>query len=79
MIGMNATVLNGAKIGKNCIIGANALVAEGKQIPDNSLVVGVPGKILREVTEQDRAMIQLGVKHYHHNAKAFRENLKGMP
>ncbi len=54
LIGMGATILNHAKIGRNCLIGANALVAEGKVIPDNSLVVGMPGKVVREL---DRATI----------------------
>ena len=44
LIGMGATVLNGAKIGRNCLIGANALITEGKEIPDNSMVVGAPGR-----------------------------------
>lgn len=49
LVGMGATVLNGARIGRNCIIGANALIAEGKEIPDNSLVVGMPGRVVREL------------------------------
>ncbi len=48
LIGMGATVLNGAVIGKNCLIGANALITEGKVIPDGSLVMGAPGKVVRE-------------------------------
>ena len=48
LIGIGAVVLNGVKIGRNCIIGANALITEGKVIPDNSLVVGQPGKVVRE-------------------------------
>lgn len=55
LVGMGATVLNGARIGRNCIVGANALIAEGKVIPDNSLVVGMPGKIVRQL---DAAAIQ---------------------
>ena len=47
LIGMGATVLNGAVIGKNCLIGAGALITEGKVIPDGSLVMGVPGKVVR--------------------------------
>ena len=47
LIGMGATVLNGARIGKNCLIGANALITENKVIPDNSRVVGAPGKVIR--------------------------------
>lgn len=53
LIGMGAIVLNGANIGKNCIIGAGALVTGNTQIPDNSLVIGSPGKVKREVTEEE--------------------------
>ncbi|MEM1351038.1 MAG: gamma carbonic anhydrase family protein, partial [Pseudomonadota bacterium] len=49
LVGMGATVLNGAVVGRNCLIGAGALVTEGKRIPDNSLVMGVPGKVIREL------------------------------
>jgi carbonic anhydrase/acetyltransferase-like protein (isoleucine patch superfamily) len=51
LIGMGATVLNGARIGRNCLIGANALVTEDKEIPDNSLVVGAPGKVRGQIDE----------------------------
>ncbi|MEM6730068.1 MAG: gamma carbonic anhydrase family protein [Myxococcota bacterium] len=78
MVGMNATILNGAKIGKNCIIGANALISEGKVIPDNSLVLGVPGKVVREVSEGDREMVAFGAKHYRSNGRFFRENLQAI-
>ena len=64
LIGMGAIVLNGANIGSHSIIGAGALVAEGKQIPPRSLVVGVPGKIIREVTDEDVERILAGSKHY---------------
>ncbi|MDR2036234.1 MAG: gamma carbonic anhydrase family protein [Coriobacteriales bacterium] len=57
LIGMSSTVLTGAKIGSNCVIGAGALVTEHAVIPDNSLVVGVPGKIKREVTPDETAGI----------------------
>ena len=53
LIGMGAIILNGAKIGKNCIIAAGALVPQNKIIPDNSLVMGSPGKIIRQVTEDE--------------------------
>ena len=49
LIGMGATVLNGARIGRNCLIGAGALITEGKDIPDRSLVMGTPGKVVREL------------------------------
>jgi carbonic anhydrase/acetyltransferase-like protein (isoleucine patch superfamily) len=51
LIGMHATILNGASIGRNCLIGASALITENKVIPDNSVVMGAPGKVVREVDE----------------------------
>ena len=53
LIGMGAIILNGAKIGKNCIIAAGALIPQNKIIPDNSLVMGSPGKVVRQVTEEE--------------------------
>ncbi len=53
MIGMNAVILTGAKIGKSSIIAAGALIPEGKIIPEKSLVMGMPGKVVRQVTEED--------------------------
>lgn len=53
LIGMGAIILNGAKIGKNCIIAAGALIPQNKIIPDNSLVMGSPGKVVRQVTEDE--------------------------
>lgn len=53
IVGMGAIVLNGAKIGSNCIIGAGSLVTQNKIIPDNSLVIGSPAKVLRQVTEEE--------------------------
>ena len=57
LIGIGAVILNNAKIGKNCIIGAKALITENKVIPDNSLVVGSPGKVVREVTEEEKKSV----------------------
>ncbi len=53
IIGIGSTILNKAKIGKNCIIGANSLVTENKVIPDRSLVLGSPGKVVRQVTDEE--------------------------
>lgn len=53
LIGMGAIILNNAEIGDNCIIGAGAVVPEGKVIPANSLVLGIPGKVVRQVTEEE--------------------------
>jgi carbonic anhydrase/acetyltransferase-like protein (isoleucine patch superfamily) len=66
-------VLNGAKIGKNCIIGANALITEGKEIPDNSMVMGSPGKVVKTLTDEQAQGIRVGAAHYVQNAKRFRD------
>lgn len=66
LIGMGAILLNGAKIGKNCLIGAGALVREGQEIPDGSLAVGVPAKVLRPLSEQE-------IEGNRHNAKEYLE------
>ena len=71
LIGIGAVVLNGAKIGKNCIIGANALVTENKVIPDNSLVIGSPGKIVRQVSNDEVKSITDNAIHYQKNWKKY--------
>lgn len=76
LIGINAVVLNGAKIGRNCIIGANALIPEGKVIPDNSMVMGSPGKVVREVNDKNIALIKMSALHYVENAKRYKAQLK---
>ncbi|MFR9749625.1 gamma carbonic anhydrase family protein [Nocardia sp. 004] len=65
LIGMGATVLNGARIGAGSLIAANALIPEGADIPAGSLVAGVPGKVRRELTDQERSNIE-------HNANIYR-------
>jgi carbonic anhydrase/acetyltransferase-like protein (isoleucine patch superfamily) len=64
LIGIGAVVLNGARIGEECLIGAKALVPEGKTIPPRSVVLGAPGKIVRQVTEKDLELIRWGVGVY---------------
>lgn len=76
LIGIGAVVLNGVKIGKNCIIGANALITEGKIIPDNSLVVGQPGKVVRERDPAHIAVLQMSAEHYVQNWKRFAAELR---
>ncbi len=75
LIGMGATVLNGAVIGSNCIVGANALIAEGKEIPDNSLVVGVPGKVVRTLPDQAAEDIRKSAQGYVRNWRRFKAGL----
>ncbi|KKC31765.1 gamma carbonic anhydrase family protein [Devosia psychrophila] len=71
LIGMGATVLNGAKIGKNCLIGANALVTENKVIPDNSMVLGAPGKVVRQIDEEGVKSLAASAERYVRNARRF--------
>ena len=75
LIGMGATVLNGAVIGENCLIGAGALITEGKVIPAGSLVMGVPGKVVRDLDAAAIAGLQQSALHYQANAKRFRSGL----
>jgi carbonic anhydrase/acetyltransferase-like protein (isoleucine patch superfamily) len=74
-IGRNVTVLNEAVIGKNCLIGANCLITEGKEIPDNSLVMGAPGKVVREISPEQARMLSAGAMHYVENWKRYRREL----
>jgi carbonic anhydrase/acetyltransferase-like protein (isoleucine patch superfamily) len=76
LVGMNATILNGAKIGKNCVIGAGSLITEGKQIPDNSLVMGVPGKVVKTVSDEQIQLLKESAKHYVENAQDFLNHLE---
>src|SRR5262245_58383531 len=64
LIGIGSIVLNGAKIGANCLIGAHSLIPEGKEIPDGSVVMGSPGKIVRQVTEQDKQRLRAATQSY---------------
>ncbi len=75
LVGMGATVLNGAVIGSNCIIGANALIGEGKEIPDNSLVVGVPGKVIRTLPEEAADTIRKSAEGYVRNWRRYKAGL----
>ena len=73
LIGMNATVLNGAKIGKNSIVGAGAVVSENKVFPENSLILGVPGKLIKETTQEQRDHIIWNASHYVELANEYDE------
>ncbi len=72
LIGMGSTILNRATIGRNCIIGANTLIPEGKDIPDNSLVMGSPGKVVKEVSPAQIQMIRASALHYVENWQRHR-------
>ena len=75
LVGMGSTVLNNAKIGNNCLVGANSLITEGKVFPDNSMIMGSPGKVVRELTEIEVKMIKLSALHYVENMKRFKKDL----
>jgi len=73
LIGIGSVVLNGAKIGKNCIIGSKALVTEGMDVPDGSMVLGIPGKIKKILTEEEQSVVSLGADHYIDNYKKYKQ------
>jgi carbonic anhydrase/acetyltransferase-like protein (isoleucine patch superfamily) len=75
LIGMGATLLNGARIGRNCLVGANALVTEGKSFPDNSLIVGSPAKVLRELDESAAARLAESAVRYAANWRRYAKGL----
>ena len=73
LVGIRATILNGAKIGNGCIIGAHALVTEGMIVPDYSMVMGVPGKVVKTLPPQVIDQLKLGAAHYLHEAMKYLE------
>ena len=75
LIGIGSIILNGAKIGRNCIIGASSLITEGKEFPDNSMVMGSPGKVVRTLTDEQAAGFAAGALHYVANWKRFKAGL----
>jgi carbonic anhydrase/acetyltransferase-like protein (isoleucine patch superfamily) len=64
LVGMGAIILNGATVGENCIIGAGALIGENKVIPDNSLVVGMPGRVIRTLDDAAAEQLRLSAQIY---------------
>lgn len=76
LIGMGATVLNGAVVGRDCLIGAGALVTENKVIPDGSLVMGVPGRVVRQMDEAAIERLRASAVSYQDNARRFAAGLQ---
>ena len=76
LIGIQAVVLNNAKIGRNCIVGAGSVVTEGKEFPDNSLIFGSPARLVRMLDEAGQTMGTRISEHYVGNAQRYRQGLK---
>jgi carbonic anhydrase/acetyltransferase-like protein (isoleucine patch superfamily) len=76
LIGMSATLLNRARVGASSIVGAHALLPEGKEYPERSLIVGVPARVMRTLSEEEAALLPLSAQHYVANAQRYRRELK---
>lgn len=76
IIGMGSTLLDNVEVGEDCIVGANTLLAGGIKIPPRSLVLGSPGKVVRELSEKDIQMLRMSSEHYVQKGKEFKEILK---
>ncbi len=79
LIGIQAVVLNGARIGRGCLIGAGALITEGKEIPDGSVVMGSPGKVVRQLDAAAIARLRASADGYVMRAAMFRDRLRPAP
>jgi carbonic anhydrase/acetyltransferase-like protein (isoleucine patch superfamily) len=76
LIGIQSVVLNHARIGRNCIVGAGSVVTEGKEFPDNSLIIGSPARLVRTLDDEARARLAHIAQHYVDNARVFARGLK---
>ncbi|HEV8691920.1 MAG TPA: gamma carbonic anhydrase family protein [Ideonella sp.] len=76
LIGIQSVILNNARIGKNCIVGAGALITEGKEFPDGVLIVGSPARVVRELTPEQIERLKWSAAHYVENARRHRQDLK---
>ena len=74
LVGMNATVLDGAHISKNSIVGAGAVVSEGKEFPENSLIIGVPAKAIKQLSDEQVQLIQNNADNYVKLSKQYKED-----
>jgi carbonic anhydrase/acetyltransferase-like protein (isoleucine patch superfamily) len=75
LIGIGSIILNRAVIGRNCLIGANTLIPEGRTIPDRSLVMGSPGAVVRQLTDEQVKRLLSSARHYVENARRYRRDL----
>jgi carbonic anhydrase/acetyltransferase-like protein (isoleucine patch superfamily) len=79
LVGINSVVMNGARIGQGTLIGANTLIAEGKQIPDGVLVLGSPGKIVRELKPEERAALLKVADGYVERSRRYKAEFREQP
>jgi carbonic anhydrase/acetyltransferase-like protein (isoleucine patch superfamily) len=76
LIGIGAIILNGAVIGRDCLIGAGSVIPEGKEIPERSLVIGTPGRVIRQLSDEDIARIRQSADNYLAHASEYRDQLR---
>jgi carbonic anhydrase/acetyltransferase-like protein (isoleucine patch superfamily) len=76
LIGINSVVMNGARIGRSSLIGANTLIPEGKEIPEGVLVLGSPGKVVRDLKEEEKAFLLKIAQGYIDRSRFYKEHLK---
>jgi carbonic anhydrase/acetyltransferase-like protein (isoleucine patch superfamily) len=76
LIGMGARILNGAFLGPECLVGANALITEGKRFEEGGLIVGAPARLIRPLTDQEKAALRLSAAHYAEKAARYAAGLK---
>ncbi len=76
LVGIGATLLNRCKVGANSMIGAHALLPEGKSYPGKSLILGVPARVVRELSDEDAKSLPLAATHYVENARRFAQGMK---
>ena len=75
LIGIGATMMNGSSVGKECIVGAHALVTEGKKFPDGVVIMGAPAKVVRELNDDDRGKLRANAERYVERAKRYKQEL----
>ena len=76
LVGMGARILNGAFLGPECLVGANALVTEGKRFEEGGLIVGAPARLIRPLTDAEKAALRLSAAHYAEKASRYASGLQ---
>lgn len=78
LIGIGAIVLNGTRIGRNCLIGANTFIGENKEIPDGSMVLGAPGRVIKQLSEEQQASLRQISDNYVKRFQRYKRELAPM-